>query len=178
MFIQINEDNKLVAWGGYPFPYHNKEVAVDYDDYNDNPDKYIYDEDSQDIVINPGYSQILLEEEKAKKIKENDSLRDKRILAGVEYKGLMWDCDTDQKINLIGRAMFMNDGDTETWYAMDTNHMDLTKAEMMELGNIIGNITTAIWQQNFNIKYQIENAKTVADVQKIYIDYNNLEVGA
>lgn len=62
MFVQI-EKNKVIAWAAYPFDGCTHEVEVDYNDYNNNPDKYIYDKSKQEIVINPNYEDILKKKE-------------------------------------------------------------------------------------------------------------------
>ena len=177
MFVQIDtkQDNALMAWGPYPFTGCTHECEdIDYDDYCNNPNKYIYNKETMSISINPDYQNILLQEEKNKKLEENDQKRDERLASGVEYKDIMWDCDTDQKANLLGVAQFMNEGDSIRWYGMDNESAVLTKADMMELGALIVSLTNAVWTQNANIKYQIEQAQNIAEVQKIYVDYNNL----
>lgn len=177
MFVQIdtNNDNRLMAWGGYAFAGSTHEFKeVDYDDYLANPEKYVYNPEDMSMDINPEYNQVLLQQEKEKKIAENDTKRDIRLASGVEYKDIMWDCDTDQKANLLGVAQFMEDGDSIRWYGMDNKSAVLTKAEMMELGQLIVVLTNAVWTQNANIKYQIAAAQNVAEVQKIFVDYDNL----
>ena len=62
MYIQIT-DGKLTAWGIYKFDDYTKFVAVDYEDYTQNPNKYIFN--GVDIVTNPNY-----EKEQEKKEKE------------------------------------------------------------------------------------------------------------
>lgn len=175
MFIQVNENKELVAWGPYEFIGANKEVSnIDYDDYCATPNKYIYNKDEGTITLNPDYNNILLEQEKQLKILENDNKRDKRLAGGVEYKGVMFDCDTDQKANLLGVSQFMGDEDKITWFGMDNKSLLMGKDDMLALGQIIVTLTNALWNYNANIKYQIEQAKNVAEVQKIFIDYDNL----
>jgi hypothetical protein len=60
MYIQI-DNGKLVAWGEYKFDGYTKYVAVDYEDYTNNPDKYIFD--GEDIVVNPNYEKEQKEKE-------------------------------------------------------------------------------------------------------------------
>lgn len=62
MFIQINK-NKIMAWAEQPFDGCTHDVDIDYNDYTNNPDKYIYDKDKQEIVLNPEYENILAERE-------------------------------------------------------------------------------------------------------------------
>jgi hypothetical protein len=43
MYIQVIV-NKLTAWGAYPFEGYTKELPlIDYEDYTNNPEKYIFD---------------------------------------------------------------------------------------------------------------------------------------
>lgn len=175
MYIQINDENKLVAWGDYMFPGFTKEVKdISEEDYSNNPGKYNYNPDTQTIELNPDYNNILLEQEKQLKILENDTKRDERLASGVEYKGVMFDCDTDQKANLLGVSQFMGEEDKITWFGMDNQSLLMGKEDMLALGQIIVTLTNNLWNYNANIKYQIEQAKNVAEVQKIFIDYDNL----
>lgn len=52
-----------MAWAEQPFDGCTHDVDIDYNDYTDNPDKYIYDKDKQEIVLNPEYENILAERE-------------------------------------------------------------------------------------------------------------------
>jgi hypothetical protein len=60
MYIQIT-DGELTAWGAYKFDGYTKFVAVDYEDYTQNPNKYIFD--GADIVVNPNYEKEQKEKE-------------------------------------------------------------------------------------------------------------------
>lgn len=173
MWITIDNDN-VTAWSPYKMIGATKEVSIEYDDYVSNPGKYVYNTTTQDFNINPKYNDILLEQEKELKTKENDTKRDKRLASGIEYKGIMFDCDTDQKANLLGVSQFMEDGDSINWWGMDNKSLLMSKADMLELGQQIAVLTNALWAYNANVKYQIEQSKTVADVKKIFIDYDNL----
>lgn len=64
MYIQINNKGSLVAWGAYEFEGFTKEIPdVDYNDYCQYPNKYIYE--NRTIKLNPNY-----EEEEKQKEKE------------------------------------------------------------------------------------------------------------
>lgn len=53
MYIQVI-DNKLTAWGAYPFEGYTKELPfIDYEDYSANPGKYIYA--NGNITLNPNW---------------------------------------------------------------------------------------------------------------------------
>ena len=62
MFVQI-EKNKITAWSKHPFDGCTHEVEVSYDDYTNNPDKYIYDKTKQEIILNPDYEEIIRKRE-------------------------------------------------------------------------------------------------------------------
>ena len=42
---------------------NTNEVEIDYNDYTQNPDKYIFDKNTQEIILNPEYENIQKEEE-------------------------------------------------------------------------------------------------------------------
>lgn len=62
MFVQIDK-NKITAWSEHPFDGCTHEVEVSYNDYTNNPDKYIYDKVKQEIVLNPDYEEITRKKE-------------------------------------------------------------------------------------------------------------------
>ena len=116
------------------------------------------------------------EEEKLQIAKEdkillNDELRDKALFGGVEYQNVLFDSDTDQKTNIIGKVMTMSDTDTETWYGMDNTALLCTKADLMAIGGLITELHSFCWQNNAYIKEQINQAESIEDVENIEISY-------
>ena len=81
MFVQI-EKNKVIAWAAYPFDGCTHEVEVDYDDYTNNPDKYIYDKAKQEIVLNPDYEEI-------KRKKEEERISNLFMTRGDMFEALI-----------------------------------------------------------------------------------------
>ena len=81
MFVQI-EKNKVIAWAAYPFDGCTHEVEVDYDDYTNNPDKYIYDKVKQEIVLNPDYEDI-------KRKKEEERISNLFMTRGDMFEALI-----------------------------------------------------------------------------------------
>ena len=62
MYVQI-ENNKLMAWADVPFEGYNKEFPeMDYNEYKNNPNKYIFD--GEGFVLNPNYEEERAEERK------------------------------------------------------------------------------------------------------------------
>lgn len=68
MFIQVDEE-KVMAYSAKPFEGFTKEVAeIDYDDYCENPLKYIFD--GETIVLNPDYEKAAAEAHKIEEVNE------------------------------------------------------------------------------------------------------------
>ena len=63
MYIQV-ENNKLVAWGPYPFEGYTDISPIDYEQYNNNPEKYMFDEIAGEIVKDPLYEEKQKQKEK------------------------------------------------------------------------------------------------------------------
>ncbi len=68
---------------------------------------YIYS--NGEIVINPELDSIKLQKAKDLKIEENDRKRDEALLQGVLYNSVLFDSDTDQKVNLLAMIETMDD---------------------------------------------------------------------
>ena len=81
MFVQI-EKNKITAWSEHPFDGCTHEVEVNYDDYTNNPDKYIYDKVKQEIILNPDYEDI-------KRKKEEERISNLFMTRGDMFEALI-----------------------------------------------------------------------------------------
>lgn len=127
-----------------------------------------------EIVKNPEWDDIYLEQKKSEKIEENDKNRDEKLNGGVTYNNVLFDSDTDQKINLLATYNVMSDMDTITWYGKDNNGLLCTKNDLLAIGNLITELHSYCWENNAYIKEQIENAQTEAELDNIDISYNFL----
>jgi len=136
----------------------------------DNIEQYIWN--GSEVIYNPDYDNILLEQKKAEKIELNDTLRDTALLSGVTYQNVLFDSDTDQKVNLLATVNMMSDEDTITWYGMDNQGLLCTKADLMAIGGLITELHSYCWNMNAYIKDQIQNAQTIAEVDEIEISYD------
>ena len=132
-------------------------------------DKYIYSDGK--IILNPEYSTIELNNKKEELIAENDRLRDEKLLEGVTYNNVLFDSDTDQKVNLIGRISTLNDGDNIVWYGMNNDELLCNKQDLLNIGMMIEELHTYCWDRNSEIKLQINNAKTIDELESIDISY-------
>ena len=116
------------------------------------------------------------EEEKLQIAKEdkillNDELRDKALFGGVEYQGVLFDSDTDQKVNLAETVRDMSDGDTIVWYGMNNQGLLCTRADLLAIGEEIRNLTKFCWGMNAYYKDLINQADNIAALEKIVINY-------
>ena len=141
------------------------------------PYKWSYEEtDTQiiehveEIVPSP---EDLLKIAKEQKIVENNKKRDNKLFGGVTYQNILFDSDTDQKVNLSEQVKKMSDSDTVTWYGMDGGSLLCTKADLEAIGDLIYDLTAFVWYTNDLIKNQVAQAETVEEVEAIEINYEN-----
>lgn len=138
-------------------------------DIYDNLDCYVYD--NGEIVENPCYKQIQLELKKQELILLNDIERDKKLEEGIIYNNILFDSDTDQKVNLLAMYNTMNEADTIQWYGLDNQGLLCTKSDLFEIGKLITELHCYCWNNNAYIKEQIANAETMEDLEKISVKY-------
>lgn len=113
-----------------------------------------------------------LQEAKENKIQENDIARDATLMRGVVYKDVLFDSDTDQKVNLLAIVSTMGDEDVITWFGMDNVPLECTKLDLIAIGGLITELHTFCWGKNAEIKMSIQQAETIEEVETIEIDYN------
>ena len=135
----------------------------------DNIEQYIYQNGV--IVLNPNYKQIQLEMKKRELIDLNNVNRDKKLEEGVVYNNILFDSDTDQKVNLLAMYNTMSDDDTILWYGLDNQPLLCTKSDLFEIGKLITELHCFCWNNNAFIKEQITNAETMEDLEKISVKY-------
>ena len=136
-------------------------------------DRYaIIDGQFVDLIDTPEYLEKKLQNAKTDKLQENTSKRDSVLLGGVEYKGILFDSDTDQKLNLREARDSMSDIDIVTWYGMNgTDSLECTKDDLTAIGQLIFQLTTFVWSRNAEIETAINVATTIAQVESVRIDY-------
>lgn len=123
------------------------------------------------IILNPEWDNIQLDKAKQQRIAENDELRDTALSGGVTYQNVLFDSDTDQKVNLLATVNMMSDEDTIVWYGMDNQGLLCTKSDLLAIGQLITELHSFCWQNNAYIKEQIENAENIEEVENIEINY-------
>jgi hypothetical protein len=122
------------------------------------------------------YEEYQLYKLKDNKIILNDELRDNALLGGVEYQGVLFDSDTDQKINLLSTVETLGDEDTIVWYGMNNEPLLCNKEDLYNIGYLIKELTTYCWTHNAEIKKAIQSAETLEELESIEINYNREEV--
>lgn len=113
MYTQI-ENNKLMAWSSEPFIGWNKEFqTIDYTDYKNNPNKYIFD--GEDFVLNPNYEQEQEQKEKERIAKlsltRGDVFRGLLMAKGVTRVQLRAMIETNEQLTEIQKEMALIDFD-------------------------------------------------------------------
>lgn len=166
-FIQNNKINGCGECQQLTPGVQNIEISEEV--YND-IEKYIWDGEA--IVLNPDWDNIKLKEVKDAKLLENDTIRDETLLQGVYYKDVLFDSDTDQKINLLAIVSTMGDEDTIVWYGMDNVPLECTKLDLINIGGLITALHSFCWNKNAELKSEIHEAETIEDIEAIVIDYN------
>ena len=126
-----------------------------------------------DISQTPEYIAEELAKAKEAKMQENATKRDEHLLAGVVYKDVLFDSDTDQKINLQSYVPNMSDTDTVIWFGKDNQPLECTREDLMAIGGLIRGLTVQVWSvKNPAYIEAINNATTMEELNAINIDYN------
>ena len=127
------------------------------------------------VLINDEYvlktSTEALEQAKETKVQENDRARDEALLSGVTYKDVLFDSDTDQKVNLLATVSMLQEGQTIVWYGMDNQPLECDKEDLINIGGLITSLHSFCWNKNALIKSEINQATTVIEVEEIEINY-------
>lgn len=166
-------NNEINGKGQCPCTADNLECIEISEDIYNNLEQYIYN--GSEIVLNPDYDKILLDKAKADKIALNDELRDTALLSGVTYQNVLFDSDTDQKVNLLSTLETLSDEDTIIWYGMNNKPLLCNKEDLYNIGYLIKELTTYCWTHNSEIKQNINSANTIEELNNIVIDYNRKE---
>lgn len=169
-FYVVKDNNLFTALNKNALAYYGdaKELPEDYEQ-----DKYIVV--NNELVLNPEYEHEQFNKAKQAKVQENDTVRDTALNAGVVYKDVLFDSDTDQKVNLLATIGFMSDEDTVNWFGKDNQMLVCNKVDLLNIGNMIIQLHSYCWTKNTEIKLAISNAKTMEELNSIEIDYTMKE---
>ncbi|MBQ8475580.1 DUF4376 domain-containing protein [bacterium] len=169
MFYRIL-NNKLLDWADYQYaPDCLMSDLITKDELNKNPEKIVIKEGK--IVLNPEWGIIELDNLKNEKILENDTKRDIALNKGVEYKNILFDSDTDQKVNLLACIASLGDDDNILWFGKDNKALNCSKDDLINIGSLITKLHSFCWNKNAEIKEQISLAQNQDELRKIEVDY-------
>lgn len=113
-----------------------------------------------------------LDDLKANKIHENDTKRDEALYRGVEYQGILFDSDVDQKVNLLATVSMLPEGGTITWFGMNNEALECTKEDLINIGSLIIQLHSFCWTKNAELKNAIQEAESKEELDEIVIDYS------
>lgn len=128
-----------------------------------------------EVVIDENYEHKVFLNAQKQLISSSVCNRNKKLYSGVEYKGVLFDSDTDQKINLSYTISTMQDGDTIVWYGMNNDELLCTKEDLNNIGYLIVQLHTYCWTRNAEIKRAIEQAETLEELEAIDISYDEMD---
>lgn len=170
-FYAIKDNNLFTALNKNALAYYGdaKELPDDYEQ-----DKYIVVDN--ELVLNPEWEKEHLDKAKQAKVQENDTVRDTALNAGVVHKDVLFDSDTDQKVNLLATVSMMGDEDTITWFGKDNHPLNCTKEDLLNIGNLIIQLHSFCWNKNALIKNEIAEAATIEELDAIEINYELLAI--
>jgi len=174
MYYAFIEDNKLIGCG--QCICENVTCIEITENIFNNIDRYAYI--NGEIVEDPDYDERQIKKAKKAKYAENEKIRDEFLVSGVTYKDVVFDSDTDQKINILATVSTMSDADTINWYGKDgVSYVVCTKADLLAIGELITRTTAYVWQyRNPEIKDLIEKAQTIEELDAIDISYEPVTI--
>lgn len=166
----ILKDDILLSYSDKKYDENCLETDIITKEELDKDPKKVIVQDGE-LVLNPDYPEIALQEAKEAKIQENDVARDEALNQGVEYKDVLFDSDTDQKVNLLAIVSTMDDEQTIIWFGKDNQPLECNKQDLINIGGLITRLHSFCWNKNALIKAKINNAATIEEVEAIVIDY-------
>lgn len=165
------DNNKITGKGNFPTVGMVNCIEITEEVFN-NIEQYIYLDG--EIVLNPNWDNIQLENAKDIKIATNDIERDEALVRGVTYREVLFDSDTDQKVNLLATVTTMSDEESIVWFGMDNQPLLCNKQDLINIGGLITQLHSFCWNRNAEIKAQIHYATTIEEVEAIEINYDEV----
>lgn len=132
---------------------------------------FTYEEEDDRIIETATEIVPSLDDLKFDKMLQNDTERDTALYRGVTYREILFDSDTDQKVNLLATFSTMSDEDTIIWYGMYNEPLECTKEDLMSIGSLIKDLHAFCWTRNAEIKTAIEEAESVEELDAVEISY-------
>ena len=116
-----------------------------------------------------------LKYKKEEKNEYNKMLRTDLLNSGVLYKDVLFDSDTEQKINLLAMYYTMEDEDTIVWYGKNNDELLCNKEDLLNIGYLITQLHTYCWTRNAEIRQAIDNAETLEELREVDVSYDKMD---
>lgn len=181
-------DNKII----HPSNFEgSRYFSIDYNDYISRPDYYIYDEETDDIIINKNYDQEQLEKAKIAKQEEatekayiyekvgvfpytaEDVITGEQIEVHIEF-------NVDNLSKFQGKLKGFETGrypsGKTTWLSQEDKPIYITEEDCIKILEKIEIYDSYLWENQY-VYYLIEisNATTIEEVENIIISYEQLQ---
>lgn len=147
----------------------NKLVLMNYDTIEETEENY--------VLINGKYviENEALQLAKEQKQKENTALAKFAVENGyVDFKGAQFETNAQTVGDLTASMLLVQQAGLESysWLTKDDKVVELTLEDFGTLGGLIAQYKAGVWNGKYlNNKTQIENAKTLAELEKVEIKY-------
>jgi len=149
-------------------------------DIFENIEKYIWDGEKHDIILNPNYDIEQLKKAKEEKYFEANEKAKNYLEGGIATFELLptfhIEATKENMNTMTSAAIAIEKGLIEyrPWTSKEDNVLDLTQEQCLTISMGIGAIQGDVWNRQYiNYKNQIEQAKTIEEIEKIVIDYSN-----
>ena len=168
------QNNKIVSYTKTRL----NEVTYNLDKVEETDKVYVYvlgedGETGEYVLYDDEQKAKELEAHRQAKYSENEQVRDTFLLSGVTYKEVVFDADTDQKINLMYAVETLGETDTINWYGKNgTSYVECNKRDLLNIGQLITLTTSYVWtERNPEIKAEIAEATSIEELDAIDISY-------
>ena len=141
----------------------------------DNIDQYIWDVETQQVILNPNYEAEQIRAKKDDLNFENTTKAKAAVENGyVEYKNAEFETNAQTVGDLTATMLLMQASGMESyqWLSKDDQVVELTLNDFGNLGALIAGYKACIWNEVYiGYKTQIEEAQTMEELNNIVIVY-------
>ena len=113
---------------------------------------------------------------KEQKQKENTALAKNAVENGyVDFKGAQFETNAQTVGDLTASMLLVQQAGLESysWLTKDDKVVELTLEDFGTLGGLIAQYKAGVWNEKYlNFKEQIENAKTIEEINNIELNYD------
>lgn len=173
-YIKLDEEGKRISPGyredgNVPDDVKASGILVTKDIFSKLCNGYLLDPDTKLLKEIPPYEPSLKELQEAK-IAEFKTLRDAEEIAPVEYKGQLFDYDSEKSVPRINEAIgFMerNEVATQEWTLADNSRMEVTVSDLYAVKDVAAMRSGALHDKYNTIKEKALNCKSKTEIEVI-----------